>query len=101
MRYNDIPKLVTCKNDTSVLRNSALGDHFTKLDAEIDNYHKAFVAMTKHNLLTDIGYRIRDWEKIHYARVSRHPKVVGLRTCLQIAELAFVSRRDINAIMLM
>ena len=90
MRYNDIPKLSAWKNDTSVLRKSASGSVLTKLDTEIDNYHKAFVAMTKRNLLTDIGYRIRDWEKIHYARVSRHPNVVGLKQVIarKIKELS-------------
>ena len=90
MRYDDIPKLATWKNDTSILRKSAPGSILTKLDAEIDNYHKAFVAMTKRNLLTDIGYLIRDWEKIHYATVSNHPNVVGLKEVIarKIKELS-------------
>ena len=70
----------------------------SKLDAEIENYHKAFVAMTKRNLLTDINYRIRDWEKIHYAKVSRHPNVVGLkeviaRTIKELSPSAFKYRQ--------
>jgi hypothetical protein len=90
MRYDDIPKLATWKNDTSVLRQSASGSTLTKLDAEIDNYHNAFAAMTKRNLLADISYLVRDWEKIHYARVSTHPNVVGLKEVIarKIKELS-------------
>ena len=79
MYYNDIPNLATWKNDTSILRKSAGGSILQKLDAEIENYHKAYAPMTKRNLLTDLGYIIRDWEKIHYATVSNHPNVVGLK----------------------
>ena len=37
MRYEDIPKLATWKNDTSVLRKSASGSVLDKIDADIDN----------------------------------------------------------------
>lgn len=79
MRYADIPKLATWKNDTSVLRKSAGGSILNKLDSEIDNFHKAFAPMTKRNLLMDLGYLIRDWEKIHSGTVPNHPNVVGLK----------------------
>ena len=38
MRYADIPKLATWKNDTSVLRKSAGGSVLNKLDAEIEQF---------------------------------------------------------------
>jgi len=79
MRYDDIPKLATWKNDTSVLRKSASGSLLDKLDAEIDNYHRAYAPMTKRNLLTDISSCIRNWENIKGTTVSFHPNVVGLK----------------------
>jgi len=79
MRYNDIPKLATWKNDTSVLRKSASGSVLDKIDADIDNYHKAYAVMTKRNLLTDISHGIRKWENLQGTTVSFQTNVVALK----------------------
>ena len=100
MRYNDIPKLAIWKNDTSVLRKSSSGSVLNKLDKEIDSYHKSFNPMTKRNLLSDINYCIRNWEKIHFTRVSRHPNVIGLKEVIarKIKELSPSAYRYNHAI---
>ena len=70
--YKDVPKLTTWKSDTSDLRKSTVVSilfRLGRLDSEIDKFSKAFVSMTKRNLLTDISYLIHDWEKIPDARV--------------------------------
>jgi hypothetical protein len=79
MRYDDIPKLTTWKTDTSVLRKSASGSVLDKIDADIDNYHKAYQPMTKRTLLTDLGYSIRKWEGVHGTTVTFHPVIVALK----------------------
>ncbi len=79
MRYEDIPKLATWKNDTSVLRRSASGSTLNKIDADIDNYWKSYSSMVKRNLLTDVNSNIRNWENINGTTVSFHPVVVALK----------------------
>src|ERR1700730_17762292 len=98
MRYDDIPKLSTWKNDTSILRKSASGSVLDKIDADIDNYHKAYAVMTKRNLLTDISLSIRKWEGIQGTTVSFQTNVVALkevvaRKLLSLAPSAFKYRQ--------
>lgn len=90
MRYEDIPKLATWKNDTSVLRKTAAGSVLDKIDADIDNYHKAYADMTKRNLLTDISHGIRKWENLQGTTVSFQVNVVGLKEVIarKMLELA-------------
>ena len=94
MYYHEFPTLLTWKNDTSILRKSASGNSLNKLDAEIDNYHKAFSPMAKRNLLTDMNYHIRKWETLNGTAVSFHPNVVALKEAIA-RELKTLSSGDV------
>jgi hypothetical protein len=94
MYYEEIPTLLTWKNDTSILRKSASGNSLNKLDAELDNYQKAFSPMAKRNLLTDMNYHIRKWETLNGTAVSFHPNVVALKEAIA-RELKALSPGDV------
>lgn len=78
MYDQDLPKLVQWKNDTQIFRKTA-GGVIAKIDADIDNYQKAFSNMAKRNVLNSLSQLIVSWEKIQYSTVSGHVAVKALK----------------------